>query len=97
MGPKSTALLLWSAFGIRCGLPVDSHVYLAFKRWKWTNALTREECSWQAIHWVPVEEQIRTNDAIGAIRQDMAKRRLYLRRQARLIKDEGFVKKIMLL
>jgi endonuclease III len=96
MGPKSTALLLWAAFEIRCGLPVDSHVLYAFKAWGWTNALTADECSWQAAQWLPSEDQIKTNDVIGSIRQQLVSRRPHLLRMAKRV-DDSFFEKIDLL
>ena len=96
MGPKSTSLLLRAAFGIRCGLPVDSHVYHAFKAWGWTNARTADECSWQATHWLPSEDQIKTNDVIGSIRQELVSRRSNLLRIAKKM-DDPFFEKIQLL
>jgi endonuclease III len=82
IGPKTAALLLWSAFGVRSTLPVDSHVWHAFQKWGWTNALTAAECSWQAGQWMPPTEFITTNDVIGSIRQKMqmkGKRRVLIR------------------
>ena len=96
MGPKSTSLLLWAAFGVQAGLPVDSHVFIAFKAWGWTNALTADECSWQATHWLPAADQIKTNDVIGSIRQELVSRRPHLLRMARRM-DKSFHKRIKLL
>ena len=53
-------------------LPVDSHVWHAFKKWNWTNAKTPDECSWQASSWMPPAYFTQTNDAIGSIRQLLA-------------------------
>jgi endonuclease III len=71
IGPKTASLLLWSAFRIQTTLPVDSHVWHAFKKWGWTNALSAAECSWQAGQWMPPSQFITTNDVIGSIRQKM--------------------------
>ena len=75
IGPKSASLLLFAAFGLKVAVPVDVHVFLAFKRWGWTNGISREECSWQARKWVPVKDYIRVNDVIGSIRQCKAQPR----------------------
>ena len=78
IGPKTAALLFHSAFDTESlpALPVDSHVWFAFKKWKWTNAKTPNECSWQASKWIPPSYFIKTNDAIGSIRQTLADKRL---------------------
>ena len=69
IGPKSASLILFAAFGLKVAVPVDVHVFVGFKRWGWTNAISREECSWQARKWVPEKDYIRINDVIGSIRQ----------------------------
>jgi endonuclease III len=72
MGPKTTSLLFHSVFDTQVTVPVDSHVWYAFRKWKWTNAKTPDECSWQASQWIPPSYFIKTNDAIGSIRQGLA-------------------------
>jgi endonuclease III len=73
VGPKTAALFFHAAFDIPATLPVDSHVWHAFKKWNWTNAKTPDECSWQASRWMPPDYFIKTNDAIGSIRQSLAR------------------------
>jgi endonuclease III len=72
MGPKTVGLLFHSVFEKSVALPVDSHVWYAFRQWGWTNATTPDECSWQATQWIPQTYFIKTNDAIGSIRQSLA-------------------------
>jgi endonuclease III len=72
IGPKTAALLFHAAFEMSEALPVDSHVWCAFRRWKWTNATSRDECSWQATNWMDSSYYLKTNDAIGSIRQALA-------------------------
>jgi endonuclease III len=87
IGPKTAALLFHSIFDTPVTVPVDSHVWHAFKAWKWTNAKTTDECSWQASQWVPAPYFIKTNDVIGSIRQQLAEhvpQRMLLARAKRL-------------
>jgi endonuclease III len=72
IGPKTASLLLHAVWDKSSTLPVDSHVWDAFRLWEWTNATTADECSWQASCWMPDEYFIKTNDAIGSIRQSLA-------------------------
>jgi endonuclease III len=72
IGPKTGSLIFHAAFGKMMTLPVDSHVWHAFRKWGWTNAKTTDECSWQASEWMDPSYFIPTNDAIGAIRQTLA-------------------------
>lgn len=74
IGPKTAALLFHAAFNQAVTLPVDSHVWHAFKAWNWTNAKSPDECSWQAYNWMPPEYFIKTNDTIGSIRQSIAEK-----------------------
>jgi endonuclease III len=83
IGPKTASLLLWSAFRLQTTVPVDSHVWHAFKQWKWTNAKSAEECSWQVQHWIQPTHFILTNDVIGSIRQVILRRRGWLKRKAK--------------
>ena len=69
IGPKTAALLQWSLEGTADVIPIDVHVWKAFRVWNWTNALTTNESTWQARQWFPVEHNITINDAIGSIRQ----------------------------
>jgi endonuclease III len=72
IGPKTASLILHAAFNKSTALPVDSHVWYAFRKWKWTNAKTPDECSWQASSWIPSNYYIKTNDVIGSLRQALA-------------------------
>jgi endonuclease III len=72
IGTKTAALLLHAAFNKSSTLPVDSHVWHAFRKWEWTNAKSTDECSWQASQWMDLSYFIKTNDAIGSIRQTLA-------------------------
>ena len=72
IGPKTASLLFHAAFNLTSTLPVDSHVWHAFKQWNWTNATSEDECSWQALRWMESTYFIKTNDAIGSIRQALA-------------------------
>ena len=72
IGPKTASLLFYAAFNMSSTLPVDSHVWHAFKQWKWTNATSEDECSWQALKWMESSYFIMANDAIGSIRQALA-------------------------
>ena len=86
IGPKTASLLQWSLSGKAEWVPVDTHVWTAFRRWEWTTAKSPSECSWQALKWFPPEFNIRINDAIGAIRQtlrnDPHRRRAMFRKYA---------------
>ena len=90
IGPKTASLLFHAAFDKAVTLPVDSHVWFAFKKWNWTNAKTPDECSWQASQWIPPDYFIKTNDVIGSIRQQLAENvtRGILRRRARGLPPE---------
>jgi hypothetical protein len=44
----------------------------SFKKLKWTNAHREDECSWQASNWMNPDYFIKSNDAIGSIRQTLA-------------------------
>jgi endonuclease III len=72
IGPKTAGLLFHAVWEKSVTLPVDSHVWDAFQLWSWTNAKTPDECSWQASKWMPPDYFIKTNDAIGSIRQTLA-------------------------
>ena len=72
IGTKTAALLLHLAFNKSSALPVDSHVWHAFRKWEWTNAKSPDEWSWQASTWMDPAYFIKTNDAIGSIRQSLA-------------------------
>ena len=74
IGPKTASLLFHAAFSQCVTLPVDSHVWYAFKQWKWTNAKSPDECSWQASQWMEPSYFLKTNDAIGSIRQTLAEK-----------------------
>jgi endonuclease III len=76
IGPKTSALIFHAAFGKMMTLPVDSHVWHAFRKWGWTNAKNTDECSWQASQWMDPAYFISTNDAIGSIRQTLANKKL---------------------
>ena len=67
IGPKTASLLFHAAFNLVYSLPVDSHVWHAFKKWNWTNAQSEDKCSWQALDWMEKQYYIKTNDAIGSI------------------------------
>ena len=67
IGPKTAGLLFHAAFSLVYALPVDSHIWHTFKKWKWTNARSEDECSWQALDWMEKQYYIKTNDAIGSI------------------------------
>lgn len=90
MGPKTAALIFHAAFDKAVALPVDSHVFHAFQKWSWTNAKSPDECCYQASHWMDPTYFIKTNDAIGAIRQTLAdkKQRDRLIRKAKLFDPE---------
>jgi endonuclease III len=85
IGPKTGALIFHAAFGRMETLPVDSHVWFAFRHWGWTNALSPTECSWQARSWMDPSYFIKTNDVIGSLRQTLAnyKNRKEILRHAR--------------
>jgi endonuclease III len=90
IGPKTAALLLHAAFNKATALPVDSHVWYAFRKWGWTNAKSPDECSWQSSRWIPPDYYIKTNDTIGSIRQSLAdkeKRHRVLRQAKKLSPD----------
>jgi hypothetical protein len=72
IGTKAAALLFHAAFNKSLTLPVDSHVWHAFRNWGWTNAKSTDKCSWQASTWMDLSYFIKTNDAIGSIRQTLA-------------------------
>jgi endonuclease III len=72
IGPKTASLIFTSVFDQTVALPVDSHVWHAFRKWQWTTAKSPDECSWQASKWMPPSYFIKTNDAIGSIRQALA-------------------------
>jgi endonuclease III len=72
IGTKTAALLFHAAFNKSSTLPVDSHVWHAFRNWGWTNAKSTDECSWHASTWMDPSYFITTNDAIGSIRQTLA-------------------------
>jgi endonuclease III len=72
IGPKTGSLIFHAAFGKMMTLPVDSHVWHAFRQWGWTNAKGTDECSWQASQWMDPSYFILTNDVIGLIRQTLA-------------------------
>jgi endonuclease III len=74
IGPKTASLFFHAAFNELVTLPVDSHVWFAFKKWNWTNAKNEDECSWQAYNWMDPKYFIATNDAIGSIRQTLAEK-----------------------
>lgn len=90
IGPKTASLLLHSAFNKAAALPVDSHVWFAFRKWGWTNAKTPDECSWQASLWIPPAYYIKTNDVIGSIRQALAdkEKKFAVMRKAKKISPE---------
>ena len=86
IGPKTASLLFHAAFGQQHTVPIDSHVWYAFNKLKWTNAKYREECSWQASQWISPKYFITTNDAIGSIRQTLANR-VTKQKALRLVRD----------
>jgi endonuclease III len=92
IGPKTGSLIFHAAFGKMMTLPVDSHVWHAFRKWDWTNAKSTDECSWQASQWMDQSYFIATNDAIGAIRQTLANwhNRKVIHRQAEKLDPEVF-------
>jgi endonuclease III len=92
IGPKTGSLIFHAAFGKMMTLPVDSHVWHAFRKWDWTNAKSTDECSWQASQWMDQSYFIATNDAIGAIRQTLANwhNRKVILRQAEKLDPEVF-------
>jgi endonuclease III len=71
IGTKTAALLFHAAFNKSLTLPVDSHVWYAFRNLGWTNAKSTDKCSWQASSWMDLSYFIKTNDAIGSIRQTL--------------------------
>ena len=75
IGPKTASLLFHSAFNLTSTLPVDSHVWHAFQKWKWTNARSEDKCSWQSLSWMNSSYFIQTNDTIGSIRQALAEKK----------------------
>jgi endonuclease III len=72
IGPKTASLIFHAAFNLETTLPTDSHVWYAFKKLLWTNAHREDECSWQASKWMNPDYFIKSNDAIGSIRQTLA-------------------------
>jgi hypothetical protein len=99
IGPKTAALLFHAAFDLPSTLPTDSHVWYTFKKLQYTNANYPDECSWQAGQWMKPDYYIRSNDAIGSIRQTLANRtqRLILKRKVRLQKNSRLSELIELL
>jgi endonuclease III len=75
IGLKTGSLIFHAAYGKMMTLPVDSHVWHAFRCWGWTNAKGTDECSWQASQWMDPSYFIVTNDVIGSIRQTLANKR----------------------
>jgi endonuclease III len=80
---------LHASFDKPSTVPVDSHVWFAFKKYNWTNAVYPDECSWQTSRWMDPSYFMKTNDVIGSIRQCLAnnfRRRVLL---AALIKEKN--------
>jgi endonuclease III len=72
IGPKTGSLIFHAAFGKMMTLPVDSHIWHAFRQWGWTNAKGTGKCSWQASQWMDLSYFILTSNVIGSIRQTLA-------------------------
>ena len=72
IGPKTASLIFHAAFNQAATLPTDSHVWYAFKKLNWTNASYPNKCSWQASQRMNPEYYIKSNDAIGSIRQKIS-------------------------
>jgi hypothetical protein len=48
IGPKTGSLIFHAAFGKMMTLPVDSHIWHAFRRWGWTHVILYfdQQCHW---------------------------------------------------
>ena len=69
IGTKSASLLIYAATGVQVGLVCDFHVVGALTALNLTTAVSSDEVMYQAEKWIPKEEYLRTNDAIGSIQQ----------------------------
>ena len=61
--------MICAAAGVQVGLVCDFHVVGALTALNLTTAATSDEVMCQAEAWLPTEESLRTNDAIGSIQQ----------------------------
>ena len=73
IGPKTAALLMYSAFDILCTVPVDIHVSNMASQLGWINGIDNDEISWQLKQYVPSSMYIDINDACGAIIHEKVK------------------------
>lgn len=66
---KVGCLILWGAFGISAGIPVDRHVHRFAVNSDWTNATDDDEIAQQLCSWIPQSQWLSVNDNIAGLSQ----------------------------